>query len=40
MSPENNSLKKRERFKEETKDEKKEDTHVIRNVVMLSVDEK
>ena len=40
MSPENNSLKKRERFKEEIKDEKKEDTHVIRNVVILSVDEK
>ena len=37
MSPEYNSLKKRESFKEATKDDKNEDTHVIRNVVIVTM---
>ena len=38
MSPEYNSLKRRESFKEATKDDdKNEDTHVIRNVVIVTM---
>ena len=37
MPPENNSIKNTENFKEEPVNQKKEDTHVIRNVMIVNM---